>query len=61
MTNFPEKLRLREMAEENMYFARRDRELIEALRRRRACPSCEGGASRDPPPESEDGPTGEGR
>jgi len=32
MSNFPAQLRLKEMAEEDIYFARRDRELIEALR-----------------------------
>ena len=31
MTDFSDKLRLKEMAEEDIYFARRDRELIEAL------------------------------
>jgi hypothetical protein len=36
MTTWTEKLRLKGMAEEDMYFARRDRELIEAMRRRRA-------------------------
>jgi hypothetical protein len=35
MTNLPEKLRLKAMAEEDMYFARRDRELIGALRQQR--------------------------
>lgn len=35
MTSLPEKLRLKGMAEEDMYFARRDRELIAALRQRR--------------------------
>ncbi|NEX23420.1 hypothetical protein G3480_24520 [Thiorhodococcus mannitoliphagus] len=35
MTLFPEKLRLREMAEEDIYFARRDVELIEALHKKR--------------------------
>jgi len=44
MTGFPEKLRLKEMAEEDIYFAKRDRELIEALRQKRLkehvrCPS----------------------
>lgn len=36
MSGFTEKIRLKEMAEEDIYFARRDRELIEALRRKRA-------------------------
>ena len=35
MTNFPDKLRLKERAEEDIYFARRDRELIAALHRDR--------------------------
>jgi len=35
MTSLPEKLRLKEMAEEDLYFARRDRELVAALRRQR--------------------------
>ena len=35
MANFVETMRLKEMAEEDIYFARRDRELIEALRRNR--------------------------
>ena len=32
MSNFPDRLRLKEQAEEDLYFARRDRELIAALR-----------------------------
>jgi len=36
MTTWAEKLRLKGMAEEDMYFARRDRELIDAIRRRRS-------------------------
>lgn len=35
MSDFEKKLHLKEMAEEDIYFARRDRELIEALRRKR--------------------------
>ena len=35
MNSFPDKLRLKEMAEEDIYFAKRDRELIEALHERR--------------------------
>jgi len=35
LTNFPDKLRLKERAEEDIYFARRDRELIAAMRRAR--------------------------
>ena len=34
MNDFVEKLRLKELAEEDVYFARRDAELIEALRRK---------------------------
>lgn len=34
MTDFVEKLRLREMAEEDIYFAKRDLELIDALHRK---------------------------
>jgi hypothetical protein len=34
MTSFPDKLRLKEQAEEDTWFARRDRALLEALRRR---------------------------
>lgn len=36
MPGFSETMRLKEKAEEDIYFARRDRELVEALRRRRA-------------------------
>lgn len=36
MTTWTEKLRLKGMAEEDIYFARRDRELIDALHKRRA-------------------------
>ncbi|MGD8207696.1 MAG: putative molybdenum carrier protein [Thiohalocapsa sp.] len=35
MTDFPEKLRIKERVDEDLYFARRDRELIDALHRRR--------------------------
>ncbi|MDJ0741288.1 MAG: hypothetical protein QNJ91_16355 [Gammaproteobacteria bacterium] len=35
MSGLPEKLRLKGRAEEDIYFARRDRELIAALQRRR--------------------------
>jgi hypothetical protein len=38
MTDFIEKIRLRGQAEEDQYFARRDRELIEAIRRRQRLP-----------------------
>ena len=34
MAGLPEKLRLKGMAEEDIYFARRDRELIDALHHR---------------------------
>jgi hypothetical protein len=36
MSDFAEKLRLKGMAEEDIYFARRDRELLEELHRRQA-------------------------
>jgi hypothetical protein len=35
MTDFPDKLRLKEQAEEDIYFARRDKERIKALRKKR--------------------------
>ena len=35
MTDFPNKLRLKEMAEEDIYFAKRDRELIKAMHARK--------------------------
>jgi hypothetical protein len=35
MSNFPEKLRLKALAEEDIYFAKRDRELIKALHERK--------------------------
>lgn len=35
MTNLPDKLRLKALAEEDIYFAKRDRELIEALHKRK--------------------------
>lgn len=41
MTTFPDKLRLKERAEEDTYFARRDRELIAALHRRKRLPLIE--------------------
>ena len=36
MSGFSETMRLKEMAEEDIYFARKDRELIAELKRRRA-------------------------
>ena len=39
MTDFPDKLRLKELAEEDIYFAKRDRELIRALREKRLAES----------------------
>ncbi len=36
MTTWSQKLRLKGMAEEDIYFARRDRELIDALRKQRS-------------------------
>lgn len=38
MSDFPDKLRLKEQADEDQYFARRDRELIAALHARRGVP-----------------------
>jgi N12 class adenine-specific DNA methylase len=35
MPSWPDKLRLKALAEEDIYFAKRDRELIKALHRRR--------------------------
>ena len=35
MTDYPEKLRLKALAEEDIYFAKRDRELIRALHERK--------------------------
>ena len=35
MSGFSEIMRLKEMAEEDIYFARRDRELVAELKRRR--------------------------
>jgi hypothetical protein len=35
MSKFPDKLRLKAMAEEDIYFARRDRELIRAMHERK--------------------------
>ena len=35
MSNFVDKLTLKEMAEEDIYFAKRDRELIEALHKKK--------------------------
>jgi len=36
MTTWTEKLRLKGMAEEDIYFAKRDRELIDAISKRRS-------------------------
>ena len=35
MPDFPDKLRLKEQAEEDIYFAKRDKERIKALRKKR--------------------------
>lgn len=35
MNDYPDKLRLKEMAEEDIYFAKRDRELIAAMHERK--------------------------
>ncbi len=45
MSNFVEKLRLKGMAEEDIYFAKRDIELIEALRKKKLAKlaKCNGG------------------
>ena len=47
MPGFTETMHLKEMAEENIYFARRDRELIAELRRRQAT------ETKTPPPTGE--------
>jgi len=47
MTNIDQKLRLKEMAEEDIFFARRDRELIEALHERRLAEHLELDAGRE--------------
>ncbi len=51
MSGFVDTMRLKEMAEEDIYFARRDRELVEALRRKKAEQQARGedpGAPRTP-------------
>lgn len=58
MTNLPEKLRLKGMAEEDIYFARRDRELIEALRWRRGRLSCRSERQRRLSPGRDNGSAG---
>ncbi len=35
MNDFPDKLRMKEQAEEDLYFAKHDRELIKALRKKK--------------------------
>jgi len=35
MSKFPDKLRMKEQAEEDLYFAKQDRELIKALRKKK--------------------------
>jgi hypothetical protein len=47
MSTLPEKLRLKGRAEEDIYFARRDRELIDALRRRRAAEARQSAGRKD--------------
>ncbi len=47
MTDFSEKLRLKELAEEDMYFAQRDRELIQALREKRLSASDQCSSEKD--------------
>ena len=50
MMTLTEKLRLKGLAEEDIYFARRDRELIAALRRRRSAlrPTPPGTGAKEP-------------
>jgi hypothetical protein len=60
MTNLLEKLRLKEMAEEDIYFARRDRELIEALRRRGGRLACGTQVRRYPPSDLDDASSRQG-
>ena len=58
MTTLPEKMRLKGLAEEDVYFARRDRELIEAMHRRRDLAAAEQSKTRQtgPPPTHRDPP-----
>lgn len=59
MTDFVETLRLAEKAQEDIYFAKRNRELIEALHRRLAAeepaePAAAGGEDQAPPRTQDD-------
>jgi hypothetical protein len=47
MSGFVDKMRLKEMAEEDVYFARRDRELIEALRKKKESGAAETPAAKE--------------
>jgi hypothetical protein len=51
MSDFDEKLRLKEKAEEDRYFAHRDRELIQALHEKRARETPDDDQLADPSPE----------
>ena len=53
MPNFVETMRLKGLAEEDIYFARRDRELIAALRKKKA--------ARKPVPDAAAAPTTPGQ
>ena len=46
MTDYPEKLRLKALAEEDIYFAKRDRELIRALHERKLAKHLDIGAKK---------------
>ena len=53
MTDFPDKLRLKEQAEEDIYFAKRDRERIKALRKKRLAEQAEEKGARQKEPSGE--------
>ena len=46
MSDFPDKMRLKGLAEEDIYFAKRDRELLRALREKRLAETAECGSKR---------------
>ena len=54
MSGFSEIMRLKEMAEEDIYFARRDRELINELKRRRGDGTGKDHSADSGPPEPPD-------
>jgi hypothetical protein len=61
MANFVETIRLKGLAEEDVYFARRDRELIAALRKKKGPvrdQGSEGGATPDAPAQDPGGRKG---